>query len=134
MSGCGLGTALPTRRGVLTSPRRRNRGEQPDCYDISFLYTRLRSLDCDEGNPSQMNRLVLSIRRDRLRSLLRQLRLDAGLRQIDLARLLDEPQPFVSRYETGERQLDIAELDVICQALDTTLDKVIADWQDRYRE
>ncbi len=81
-----------------------------------------------------MNRLVLSIRRDRLRSLLRQLRLDAGLRQIDLARLLDEPQPFVSRYETGERQLDIAELDVICQALDTTLDKVIADWQDRYRE
>ncbi len=81
-----------------------------------------------------MNRLVLSIRRDRLRSLLRQLRLDAGLRQVDLARLLGEPQPFVSRYETGERQLDVAELDVICQALDTTLDRVIADWQDRCRE
>ena len=81
-----------------------------------------------------MNRLLLRVRRDRLRALLRQLRLDAGLRQADLAERIGEPQPFVSRYETGERQLDVAELDLICEALNTTLAAVIADWQERCRE
>ena len=53
----------------------------------------------------------------RLQALLRQLRVDAGLRQADLAERLRQPQTFVSKYESGERRLDILELRDVCQAL-----------------
>ena len=59
--------------------------------------------------------------RQALLSLLRQIRVDAGLRQIDLAEKLGQPQPFVSKYESGERRLDILELRRICTAAGTTL-------------
>lgn len=52
---------------------------------------------------------------------LRSLRHEAGLRQQDVADLLDEPQSFVSKYEIGERRLDVLELRLICQALGTSL-------------
>ncbi|MHB1155358.1 MAG: helix-turn-helix domain-containing protein [Phycisphaerales bacterium] len=54
-------------------------------------------------------------------SLIRQIRLDAGLRQADLARKLGEAQSFVSRYESGERRLDILELRRICTVLGVSL-------------
>lgn len=53
----------------------------------------------------------------RFLSLVRQMRLDAGLRQADLARKLGEPQSFVSRYESGDRRLDVLELRQICGVL-----------------
>ena len=59
--------------------------------------------------------------RDRLLLLLRQMRLDAGLRQADLARKLRQPQSFVSKYESGERRIDILELREICSALGVSL-------------
>jgi len=31
------------------------------------------------------------------------------------------PQSFVSKYETGERRLDVIELRAVCEALGTTL-------------
>lgn len=49
--------------------------------------------------------------------MLRQARLEAGLRQEEVARRLGQPQSFVSKYESGERRLDIAELIAICSAL-----------------
>ena len=57
--------------------------------------------------------------------LLCQLREAAGLRQLDLAERLAEPQSFVSKYETGERCLDIIELRTICAELGTTLEAFI---------
>lgn len=63
----------------------------------------------------------------RFLSLVRQMRLDAGLRQADLARKLGEPQSFVSRYESGERRLDVLELRQICGMLGVSL----ADFIDR---
>jgi transcriptional regulator with XRE-family HTH domain len=53
--------------------------------------------------------------------LLRQVRLEAGLRQVDVAAKLGVPQSFVSNYESGERRLDILELRDVCDALDVTL-------------
>lgn len=53
--------------------------------------------------------------------LVRQMRLDAGLRQADLARKLGEPQSFVSRYESGDRRLDVMELRQICGVLGVSL-------------
>ena len=57
---------------------------------------------------------------DALLALLRQIRTDAGLRQVDLAERLGQPQPFVSKYESGERRLDILELRAVCRAVGIT--------------
>ena len=54
-------------------------------------------------------------------SLVRQMRLDAGLRQVDLAKKLGLPQSFVSRYESGERRLDVLELRRLCVVLGVSL-------------
>jgi transcriptional regulator with XRE-family HTH domain len=59
--------------------------------------------------------------RQRLQALLRQLREDAGLRQVDLAERLGKPQSYVSKYETGERRLDLLELRDVCRAAGVSL-------------
>ena len=41
---------------------------------------------------------------------LRKARLEAGLRQIDVAKKLKRTQSYVSRVEVGEQRLDILEL------------------------
>ena len=53
----------------------------------------------------------------RLQALLREARVESGLRQSDLAERLGQPQSFVSKYESGERRLDIMELRRVCQVL-----------------
>ena len=42
---------------------------------------------------------------------LRAARLDAGLTQQELARALRKPQSFVSKCESGERRVDVVELE-----------------------
>jgi len=68
-----------------------------------------------------MRRSIGTVDHKRLLVLLRQIRLDAGLRQIDVAKRLKEPQAFVSRYETGERRLDLLELREVCRAVGISL-------------
>lgn len=41
---------------------------------------------------------------------LKQARLDSGLSQIEVAELLERPQSFVSRSETGDRQIEVLDL------------------------
>ncbi len=65
-----------------------------------------------------------------LQSLLRQIRLAAGLRQDDVAARLRTYQTFVSKYEAGEKILDLPELRQVCDALDVTL----IDFVKRYEE
>src|SRR5215208_2693 len=55
--------------------------------------------------------------RKRLLALLRDTRTKAGLTQAELASRLHRDQTFVSKYETGERRLDILELRDVCRAL-----------------
>ena len=52
-----------------------------------------------------------------LQLLLRKMRADAGFTQQVLAQRLHLPQSFVSKYESGERMLDVLELRCICKAL-----------------
>ena len=61
--------------------------------------------------------------------LLRRIRLDAGLRQEDLAQRLGKPQPYVSRYESGERRLDILELREVCLALRVKLTDFVREFE-----
>jgi|SRR5215211_3050919 len=55
----------------------------------------------------------------KLLALLRGVRVEAGLTQSELASRLGTDQTFVSKYETGERRLDILELREVCQAIGT---------------
>lgn len=56
-------------------------------------------------------------REKRLREYLKEARLAAGLRQIDLAESLDRPQSFVAKVENGERKLDFIEVLDVCEVI-----------------
>jgi transcriptional regulator with XRE-family HTH domain len=57
---------------------------------------------------------VFTKRYGRFLSILSELRKDKGLSQAQLAKKLKRPQSFVSKYERGERRLDVIEfLDVV---------------------
>ena len=56
-----------------------------------------------------------------LRALLRSLRAEAGVSQVELAKRLGVPQSFVSKIESGERRIDVIELRRICVALECSL-------------
>jgi ribosome-binding protein aMBF1 (putative translation factor) len=62
---------------------------------------------------------------DQLQALLRQVRTEAGLTQTDVAARLGQPQSFVSKYESGERRLDVLELREVCRALGVSLPEFI---------
>ena len=57
-----------------------------------------------------------------LLSLLRAVRVEAGLLQTDMASALKVPQSYVSKYESGERRLDPLELYAVCHAAGVTLE------------
>jgi len=69
-------------------------------------------------------------RRKKLQALLRNLRLEAGLTQAELARLIERHQSFVSKYESGERRLDLIELEKICRALKTSLHDFVLRFEE----
>jgi transcriptional regulator with XRE-family HTH domain len=56
---------------------------------------------------------------------LRKIRLDANLRQTDLSQLLGLPQSYVSKYESGARQLNILEIRQICTIVGISLSKFV---------
>lgn len=62
-------------------------------------------------------RKICESEKDKVRILLRFLREKTGMRQVDLAQRLDRPQSFVSKYESGERNLDFVEVREVCLAL-----------------
>lgn len=49
----------------------------------------------------------------------------AGLRQEDVAEALDVNQTWVSKYERGERRLDVVELAQVAKVLGSSLTEVI---------
>lgn len=65
-----------------------------------------------------MDKSIYSAEYQRLCALLRALREEAGLTQVQVAERLGEPQSFVSKYESGERRLDVLELAQVAKALD----------------
>ena len=58
--------------------------------------------------------------------LLREIRINAGLRQVDVGKSLGLPQSFVSKYESGERRLDLLELESVCKACGMNLDEFVS--------
>jgi transcriptional regulator with XRE-family HTH domain len=80
-----------------------------------------------------MEKSIFTSEHKRLQELLRQIRLGAGLRQEDLADRLGEDQWFVSRYENGERRLDLIELRQICQAVGMSLGEFVRRFEESLR-
>lgn len=66
-----------------------------------------------------------------LKSLLRDVRERAGLRQVDLAEEIGRPQSFISEYEAGQRRLDLVELREVCLACGITLRKLVNEYERR---
>jgi len=62
------------------------------------------------------------------------LRIGAGLKQTDLADILDVPQSFVSKIETGERGLDLVELKIVVEAMGATLLEFVAEFEKNVNE
>jgi transcriptional regulator with XRE-family HTH domain len=69
----------------------------------------------------------------RLCRLLREMRTSAGLSQVELADRLGVPQSFVSKYEGGQRRLDLIELRQITKALGTSLAELVSRLDDQPR-
>lgn len=61
-----------------------------------------------------------------LRKLLKEVREQANIRQIDLAEHLNRPQSFVSKYESGEKNLTMLEVRDVCEVLGMPLHDFIS--------
>lgn len=70
------------------------------------------------------------MKKARLATLLRQVRLDANLTQLQLAEKIGQTQSYVSKYENGEQRLDLIELEAVCKAAGILL----TDFVERYLE
>ena len=56
------------------------------------------------------------------------------MRQMDLADRLGQPQSYVSKYESGERRLDLLELRQICNGLGISLEIFIRRLESAFDE
>lgn len=61
--------------------------------------------------------------------LFKKIRLSKNITQLQLAELLDRPQSFVSKYESGERKIELSEFFLICYALDEPPSELIKEIQ-----
>jgi transcriptional regulator with XRE-family HTH domain len=76
-----------------------------------------------------MPKTIFSAGQDRFLKVLRQTRESAGMTQVQLARKLKVQQSFVSKIESGERRVDIVELETICKALRTSLTDFVQNYE-----
>jgi transcriptional regulator with XRE-family HTH domain len=57
----------------------------------------------------------------------------SGLTQQGLAKILDKPQSFISKYERGQRDIGVIELVEIAEALSMDAGRAVRDVQARFR-
>lgn len=81
-----------------------------------------------------MNKKALKKGQLALTKTLYSLRMGAGLKQTDLADILDVPQSFVSKIETGERGLDLVELKIVVEAMGATLSEFVTEFEKNVDE
>jgi transcriptional regulator with XRE-family HTH domain len=65
-----------------------------------------------------VNKSVFTEKYTRFRRLLIEIRQSSKLTQVQVAQRLHKPQSFVSKYERGERRLDVVEFLEVAKALE----------------
>lgn len=66
-----------------------------------------------------------------IEAFLKELRHGSGLRQIDVATALGICQSMVSKYEVGERRLDVLEIRELCKIFGITLEYFVKELEKR---
>ena len=66
--------------------------------------------------------------------LLREVRANVGVTQIELAARLEESQSFISKCERGERRLDLVETRRWCHCLDSSFPEFIRELEGRLQK
>jgi ribosome-binding protein aMBF1 (putative translation factor) len=61
-----------------------------------------------------------------VRQLLREYRQNQGMTQAELAAKLESPQSYISKCESGERRVDLVQLEAFCSALGVSLSEFVA--------
>lgn len=112
LSGSILLLPYPTSHPLLTSPSASD--------DMPISHTRQRV-----HITWRVKKSIYTDQHRQLITLLREVRIEAGLTQTDLAVRIGKDQTFVSKYEGGGRRLDVLELREICQALGITLEQFV---------
>ena len=77
-----------------------------------------------------MTKSVFTAKYSRFRLLMVEARKSAKLTQTELAQKLSRPQSFVSKYELGERRLDVIEFLEVARALGMDAVKFIKELND----
>ena len=76
-------------------------------------------LRCPDKNWASLVKTIHSENYRYLLALLREVREKAGVTQAELSAQLGKPQSYVSKYENGERRLDVIEFLAVCRALES---------------
>lgn len=91
-----------------------------DVYENMSLYQ-----FCQRDTVENMATSIWSRQNQLLQQTLKELRVGASLTQLQLAEKLMKPQSYVSKYESGERRLDLIELKEIAESCDVTLNDLV---------
>ena len=71
----------------------------------------------------KVKKKIYIAQRARLITLLREMRLESGITQTELAARIEKDQAYVSRYESGQRRLDVLEVREICRVFGISLEE-----------
>ena len=77
---------------------------------------------------------LYSQRYQRLLALLVEARRASGLTQQDVANKLKRPQSFVSKYESGERRIDVVELLMLGEAIGFDVTQIVKSLSTRTKD
>ena len=78
-----------------------------------------------------MEKSVFTREYDVLRKLLREVREQANVTQVELAERIGETQSYVSKCERGERRLDLVQLRTFCRALGISVTSFVSSFEQR---
>jgi transcriptional regulator with XRE-family HTH domain len=67
----------------------------------------------------------LTVKKQQLTALLKEIRIEAGLTQAAVAKSIGQSQSYVSKYEQGEQRLDLLELEAVCKAVGIPLTEFV---------
>ena len=96
-------------------------------------YSSSRNIDTGAINGARALKSLRSPAHVRLLEVLVAARQKAGLTQQQLADRLGKPQSFISKYEGGERRIDVIEFIAIADALEMDASRAIRDVRAKYR-